>query len=266
MHTIAEVCRSPVAVGEELPLGACLALLRERQVRHLVVVSPAGALVGLIHDFQLLRLCRRDGDRAVPLPEHEGRTARSVAVRADLSVAPERPVVDVLDLLATGWEDAVVVLDGPRPVGIFTLDDVVMLASSGWLTPWWRVSQAMQPASWGLHCRMPVRLAAPILVRERRHHVLVCEGRVLVGATSMRDLVGVDPGRHALLGEVLPEGPMPTVSPDTPLLDAALRLLDLDALCVPVVGAGRRPVGLFTAHGILGALRRTVSVASIRAS
>jgi CBS domain-containing protein len=52
--------RSPITIGPEEPLAACASLMRERQVRRIVVVDPRGCVRGLVVLAQIARHLPRE--------------------------------------------------------------------------------------------------------------------------------------------------------------------------------------------------------------
>lgn len=87
-------------------------------------------------------------------------------------------------------------------------------------------------------------------------HVLIMQAERLSGIFSSRDtrrLLSVDtaPG-PVTVGALMTEDPL-TVSPGTPLLDAARAILDRKIGALPVTDGGR-PVGILTSQDVLEAL------------
>lgn len=266
MVTIADVAvTEPVCVRATSTLRYCLRQLLTHGARHLPVLDDQGRLVGLVHDFQLLRHCDRRRRVPVVRPDYEEVPALKLAVSAGRTATPDRRLVDGLDMLTDGWEDVVVLVDDERhPVGLFTVNDALRLAPS-WLTPWWRVRQAMTETCDALAAETPAREALRLLWRQQRAHALVMDGDDLVGAISLRELVAVDPESTITVRQLQGSSRARTVGPDTSLVDAARMLTRERRGCLPVI-VNERARGLFTAHDMVRALRRTVNVAARKAS
>ncbi|GIW41937.1 MAG: hypothetical protein KatS3mg076_2514 [Candidatus Binatia bacterium] len=93
--------------------------------------------------------------------------------------------------------------------------------------------------------------ARKLMSRHRIRHLVVTDKDLFLGVLSERDLFGAR-SEAATVREILPAS-QPTVSPETPLEDAAALMarLRLDAIGVT---EGRRPVGILTSTDALRAL------------
>jgi len=93
---------------------------------------------------------------------------------------------------------------------------------------------------------------AGALMREHRvHHLLVLDGKSVVGVLSSRDLVGRPEGRVASAMSA----PVVSVGPNTTVRQAANLLRGRTLGCVPVLDGGR-PVGMLTVSDLLELLGR----------
>lgn len=263
MVKIAEVMTAdPVCVRATSTLRHCLRQLLTHGVRHLPVLDDVGRLLGLVHDFQVLRHCTR-GKVPVLRPELADTPALRVAVSAGKTASPDGSLLELIDLLTDRWEEAVVVVDEEKhPVGIFSQQDALRLAGS-WLTPWWRVRQSMVVDDFVLSADLPARQGLRKLWDAQKAHAMVFDGDRLLGAVSLRELVGVDPESDATLREVSRR--LRVVGPDTAIVDAAHVMAVERRACLPVL-VDERPAGLFTSACLLRAMRRSVNVATTRAS
>ncbi|HXX31618.1 MAG TPA: CBS domain-containing protein [Myxococcaceae bacterium] len=80
----------------------------------------------------------------------------------------------------------------------------------------------------------------------RVHHLLVVDGRRVLGVLSARDLLGRPPGAV----ETAMSAPVVSVSPTTTIRQAANLLRGHGVGCIPVLEAGR-PVGMVTVSDLL---------------
>lgn len=128
------MARDPVSVPADLPQPQILAVLRARSLRSIPVVDAAGAYVGLILEGDLAAR----GDVAPPaepglLARLRGTPplAQPVPIAADLArqglgtASPETALGVLIDLLASGGQQVVPVLDGGRLVGIVSRGDLI---------------------------------------------------------------------------------------------------------------------------------------------
>lgn len=265
MRTVAEVMSTdPPCLRATQTLRDAAREVLSRGLRHLPVTDETGRLVGLVHDFQLLRhAVWRDGC-FVLRPEYAGLPVLRAAVSVGFTARPGTPVRAVLSGLAEGWEEAVVVVDpARRPVGLFAVHDALRLASA-WLGPGWRVRHAATPDGPAYPVEAPAREVLRRMGQERRPHALVRDGEEVVGTISLRELVACDPRSDAPLGERIRRGSSRAVAPEASLADAARALAEVPGLCLPVrLDPGW---GLLTPRDVLRAVQHALGARRARSA
>jgi acetoin utilization protein AcuB len=118
MITIRELM-TPVPVCTEAgdSVTRAHALLREHGIRHLPVVGPGGALLGLVTD--------RDLALTLAMNIHAGDVKVADVMRRDVfTVEASAPLDEVAAEMAEGKHGEAVVVDRKRVIGIFTTVDV----------------------------------------------------------------------------------------------------------------------------------------------
>jgi CBS domain-containing protein len=111
---VKEIMRSPVITATvDAPTSRVAALLGEHSISGVPVVDKAGAVVGLVSEYDLMA--------------KTGRTAREVMTSGVISVTPETDVDDVRVLLVDRRIRRVPVMSGRDLVGIVSRGDVVAL-------------------------------------------------------------------------------------------------------------------------------------------
>jgi CBS domain-containing protein len=108
-----------VTVSPETPTGAIAEALRRHRISAVPVVDEAGAVVGLVSEYDLLATV--------------GRTAREVMTTAVISVTEDTDIADVRHLLVDRRIRRVPVLAGGRLVGIVSRADVIALMATEWV-------------------------------------------------------------------------------------------------------------------------------------
>ena len=137
----------PPAVGPDTRVGDVARLLLERHLSGVPVVSPAGELVGLVTQADLVARHARVHfpvylsvlGSAIPLTGQRhfeedlrhvaGRTAADVMTRDPDTVREDTPLEDVATRLAEEGSDPVVVTRGRRVAGLITRADLVRLVA-----------------------------------------------------------------------------------------------------------------------------------------
>ncbi|RAG83343.1 signal transduction protein [Streptacidiphilus pinicola] len=115
-----EIMTSPVVtVTEDTPVPEVAALLRGRRISAVPVLDAAGAVVGLVSEYDLLA--------------RAGETAAEVMTRAVISVTEDTDVEEVRHLLIERRIRRVPVLAAGALVGIVSRSDVVALLTSEWV-------------------------------------------------------------------------------------------------------------------------------------
>jgi CBS domain-containing protein len=109
-----------------------------------------------------------------------------------------------------------------------------------------RVHEVMTPRVQAVAPRASLSEAAALMREHRIHHLLVLEGRSMVGVLSSRDLLGRSEGDVASAMSVK----VVSVAPNTTVRQAANLLRGRTLGCVPVLDGGR-PVGMLTVSDLL---------------
>lgn len=117
---VKEIMTTPVvtAPADATP-AAVAALLREHRISGVPVVDTAGAVVGLVSEYDLLA--------------RSGATAGEVMSTAVISVTEDTDVDEVRHLLVERRIHRVPVLAGGRLVGVVSRSDVVALLATEWV-------------------------------------------------------------------------------------------------------------------------------------
>lgn len=108
-----------ITVGPDTPVVEVAETLTRHQISAVPVVDAAGAVLGLVSEYDLL---------AKP-----GALAREVMVSALITVSRETAIADVRHLLVERRIRRVPVLDAGRLVGIVSRSDVIALMATEWV-------------------------------------------------------------------------------------------------------------------------------------
>ena len=111
------------SIGKDQPLAVAHRLMKEQQIRHLPVLD-GGKLVGLISERDLYYLETIAGVDVEKEPVEEGMT------RDIYCVGPESKLRDVVLEMANRKYGCALVVDGKKPVGIFTTTDAMHLLAA----------------------------------------------------------------------------------------------------------------------------------------
>jgi len=107
----------PVCTESTASITGAHALLKEHGIRHLPVLAPSGALVGLLTD--------RDLKLVLAMNVHAADVVVSEVMRTNFfTVDPATPLDEVVAEMAAGKHGSAVVVDRRKVVGIFTTVDV----------------------------------------------------------------------------------------------------------------------------------------------
>jgi acetoin utilization protein AcuB len=130
--------RNVKTISRHDTLADARALMREHQIRHLVVVEEDGALAGVVSERDLSVLeCYRDVDPSVVCVEE-------AMALAPYRVAPSAPLAEVAATMAEWRYGSAVVMEDGKLAGVFTTTDALRaLATLGAKRPVERRHSAM---------------------------------------------------------------------------------------------------------------------------
>ena len=233
-------------VPPNMPVSACLALMRELDVRHLPVLDPHDRIIGMVTEFELLEEVRA-GDRLGWALE--ALDPLKLLVNADL------PVADAIRKMLASKRTALMVIGaGGGLKGLFTEKDA-LLAAAQLIEDWPPVSEVMTGGDLvqvdpDTDCAAALEAIDALKIR----HLLVVEpdGR-MHGVVSHRDLVG----RTGPVEDVVPDA-IVTTREVAPLSDVVDAMIEHGIGSVPVIADRRRAVGMVTRTNILRYLANTL--------
>jgi nucleotide-binding universal stress UspA family protein len=126
----------PITIDPEAPVGTALAVMRERRVRHLLVVGDDDRLLGIVTDRDL-----QNAAFAPAIAEHlsearrqqlrglaealESLRVRDVMTGEAVTIRPDAPVAQAAALMLEGRFSGLPVVGGGQLVGIVTKRDVL---------------------------------------------------------------------------------------------------------------------------------------------
>lgn len=198
-----------LVAGEGFPIGALLSHrpvltvnravedtfcyeLRRADFEQLLLKSPvfhdfctrrlASLLDSALRGVQASSAAQASEDRSLNTP------LRSLLRRSPVTCAPETPLRQALQRLRDEEVGSIAVTEGGRPVGMFTLHDVlsrVVLAGIELDSP---ISRVMSPSPLSLKPDSLAYEAALLMAREGFGHVCVVENGRLIGVLSEKDL------------------------------------------------------------------------------
>ena len=108
-----------VTVQETSTIEQAARLLASHRISGLPVVNPAGRLIGVVTEYDVLA--------------KQGQTIADVMSRGIISVSPDTNIEEVAHLLASQRIRRVPVLDGDRLVGIVSRSDPVQQIAMRWV-------------------------------------------------------------------------------------------------------------------------------------
>lgn len=116
-----DVMSAPIhAVAEETPIVDALGEMFRGRIRHLLVRGRRGKIGGIVSMRRVLRLAVELGYGL-----SESTTVGSITSKNALAVDPTSSVATVVDRMTETESNAAVILNGVRPLGIFTERDVL---------------------------------------------------------------------------------------------------------------------------------------------
>ena len=120
---------NPLVVAPSLPLHKALEIMRNNDVRHLIVVTGDTKLAGMVTDRDIKRHMSQGLETKDETPEDRRSMLASVAqiMTSDPYVVhADQPLKEVVDMMHRGKFGAVPVLDdADRPVGILSSIDLL---------------------------------------------------------------------------------------------------------------------------------------------
>lgn len=112
----------PHSIGADQPLARAIAFMREHRVRHLPVLH-GGELVGMLSDRDVVLL------EGLPTALDEAMLVEEAMMSEPFAVPSDHGLAEALREMAERHLGAVVVMDGPRVIGIYTSTDAVRMLS-----------------------------------------------------------------------------------------------------------------------------------------
>jgi CBS domain-containing protein len=128
--------RQPISIDPDAPLATAIAVMQEKQIRHLPVVDDRGLLVGMISDRDLRGVAFAPA-LAEYLPEEARARWRALAERLEslrvrdamtwerVTVAPDAPLAQAAAVMFDRRIGSLPVVEAGRLVGIVTERDVL---------------------------------------------------------------------------------------------------------------------------------------------
>lgn len=120
--------RDIMHTGDRLPIvplgmsmADALAVQSEKSFGCTIVVDPRGELAGIVTDGDIRR--HMSGDLL-------GRTVEEVMTPRPLTIAPDMLVAEALELIETRKKSALIVAEGPRPVGLVHVLDLLRVGAA----------------------------------------------------------------------------------------------------------------------------------------
>ena len=147
MHDMEALCvrdvmtKTPLTIDPEAPLATAVAVMRERELRHLPVVDDAGRLIGIVTDRDL-RSAIFAPAFAEYLPGETRRRLRSLATTLEnlrvqdimtwdaVTIGPAAPIAQAAAVMTSARIGCLPVVDGARLVGIVTERDTLRALAS----------------------------------------------------------------------------------------------------------------------------------------
>lgn len=133
--TAEQLMTAPVlTLPGDAPLAQAMALMREREIRHVPVTDAGGSLIGMVSDRDLLRAglapASPDGDDS-PRPAADS-PLTDVMSRRVLTAPPSAPVRDVVHVMVDEHVSSIPVVEASgRLVGIITSTDILRAVIAG---------------------------------------------------------------------------------------------------------------------------------------
>jgi CBS domain-containing protein len=235
----------PVVVASDEPIARCARKIEAHGVRHLAVIDREGRLAGMVMDAAVWRRGAMIGVRERTFVAYDERddvlTAQDLATGVDVVVGPDTPLTAALARLLSTPQDAALVVDDERLVGILTEHDVVRYAAET-LPDGLTVGHLGPKEVVAVSRHTPASAAWDRMTEAHVRHLVVTDGPVIDGVLSIRDLLADEADRREsslVAADLVRRRPPVVVSPTTPLREAAARMAAEHVGLLPVLDAGR---------------------------
>ncbi|MCB9760975.1 MAG: CBS domain-containing protein [Alphaproteobacteria bacterium] len=261
METVADLMTpNPLVVNPSTPLATCARVMVRLGLRHLLVVSETGGLMGVLSDFSVFSrggLAGTHGELWIAFNDDDfDKTAGDVEISPVLTAKPDEPLMAALHRQMDQRQELLAVVDDAGvPVGVLTEHDAVRLAEIGVPSSATVASEATAKVI-TVDVNQPAWDAARTMRDADVRHLLVTEGGSLEGVISFRDLITaqIGPDSRLTVDDVLLRRPIVSVNPTTPLREAARLMAVHKVGCLPVLATDGGIRGVLTRSDLVGAL------------
>jgi diguanylate cyclase (GGDEF)-like protein/PAS domain S-box-containing protein len=245
------VNHAPVTVAPDTPLPEVLAIMERRKIGCLLTVDEQHRPAGILTEQDVVRLLV-----AASVEQPRAQTMGDVMQQPVFTLPA---TVDYRDgyreMMSRRFHYLAVVDELGKLVGVVSEGDFMHHLGLEYLVELKTVASAMTPDPLALESTAVLASAASLMAEKRIGCVLVMQDGAPVGLVSERDMVRFLRMGAAQLQRPLVEvmsGPLKTVTPDTPLQEAAHHM---EAFCVRRLGVvdGGRLVGIITRHDVVKA-------------
>lgn len=118
-HILREKGRDVVSVTDDMPISDVVKVLSERRIGAVLVVGPAGGVVGILSERDIVRALASDGAAALQ------RDAHAYMTREVVACAEADSIEDVMEAMTRGRFRHLPVFEEERLVGLVSIGDVV---------------------------------------------------------------------------------------------------------------------------------------------
>ena len=240
-------------VTEGTPISECGSIMYENCIRHLPVVDAEGRVTGLLTDFEIFLRGWMAGRMWVPHDDaDQWLLAKELARVPDVICFVDDTLLHVLERLGDTMQDAALIVDDGRPVGILTEHDVVRMAARYLTIDDGGPDHSPSPTSVSRH--EPAVAARGLMSARRMRHLMVVDGEKLHGVLSFRDVAVESQLEGVRCEDVMRFGPIRHVVGSTTFWEAASIMAKHKVGCVPVVDEEWRPAQMITRSDLLRAM------------
>jgi PAS domain S-box-containing protein len=179
-----EIMSSPVmTVRPDTDFHSAYSLLRKHHIRHLVVTSTSGQLVGIVSETDFRSQLNQDVFRKI-------KDVRSVMDRDLLQLDPQVSLASALSLMEDNISDYVLVADARKAVGILTERDIPKLLAKHVDPQTVSIGEVMSKPVRMMSYQHTVTEAVAIMTQYRiRHLVVVDDQQLVLGVIGQRHLL-----------------------------------------------------------------------------